>query len=90
LRLVELTIAAHRDRLQQNPSLSDLLEADRWAGNGAAASGGAGRHISLWHPSNYLMNLPYIFSVLLLVFGFGFVIFWLSWAISSPPSGWAG
>jgi 1-deoxy-D-xylulose-5-phosphate reductoisomerase len=30
-RLVELTIDRHRDRLQQNPSLSDLLEADRWA-----------------------------------------------------------
>jgi 1-deoxy-D-xylulose-5-phosphate reductoisomerase len=30
-RLVEVTIDCHRDRLQQNPSLSDLLEADRWA-----------------------------------------------------------
>jgi 1-deoxy-D-xylulose-5-phosphate reductoisomerase len=30
-RLVELTIDRHRDRLEQNPSLSDLLEADRWA-----------------------------------------------------------
>jgi 1-deoxy-D-xylulose-5-phosphate reductoisomerase len=30
-RLVELTIDRHRDGLQQNPSLSDLLEADRWA-----------------------------------------------------------
>jgi 1-deoxy-D-xylulose-5-phosphate reductoisomerase len=30
-RLVELTIDRHRVRLEQNPSLSDLLEADRWA-----------------------------------------------------------
>ena len=30
-RLVELTIDRHRLKLQQNPSLSDLLEADRWA-----------------------------------------------------------
>jgi 1-deoxy-D-xylulose-5-phosphate reductoisomerase len=30
-RLVEITIARHRDGLQQNPSLSDLLDADRWA-----------------------------------------------------------
>ena len=30
-RLVELTIDRHRVRLQQNPSLSDLLEADQWA-----------------------------------------------------------
>jgi 1-deoxy-D-xylulose-5-phosphate reductoisomerase len=30
-RLVELTIDRHKVRLQQNPSLSDLLEADRWA-----------------------------------------------------------
>jgi 1-deoxy-D-xylulose-5-phosphate reductoisomerase len=30
-RLVELTIDRHRVGLQQNPSLSDLLEADQWA-----------------------------------------------------------
>ena len=30
-RLVELTIDRHRVRLQQNPSLSDLLDADQWA-----------------------------------------------------------
>jgi 1-deoxy-D-xylulose-5-phosphate reductoisomerase len=30
-RLVELTIDRHRVRLQQNPTLSDLMEADRWA-----------------------------------------------------------
>lgn len=30
-RLVELTIDRHRVRLEQNPSLSDLLDADHWA-----------------------------------------------------------
>ena len=30
-RLVELTIDRHRVRLEQKPSLSDLLDADRWA-----------------------------------------------------------
>jgi len=30
-RLVELTIDRHRERLERNPSLSDLLDADRWA-----------------------------------------------------------
>ena len=30
-RLVELTIDRHRVRLEQNPSLSDLLNADQWA-----------------------------------------------------------
>jgi 1-deoxy-D-xylulose-5-phosphate reductoisomerase len=30
-RLVEITIDHHRVRLEQNPSLSDLLDADQWA-----------------------------------------------------------
>ena len=37
-RLVELTIDCHRLKLQQNPSLSDLLEADRWARETVRAS----------------------------------------------------
>jgi 1-deoxy-D-xylulose-5-phosphate reductoisomerase len=42
-RLVELTIDRHRVRLEQNPSLSDLLEADRWARETIRKSIGDGR-----------------------------------------------
>jgi 1-deoxy-D-xylulose-5-phosphate reductoisomerase len=45
-RLVELTIDRHRVRLQQNPSLSDLLEADRWARETVRGSIGENRQAS--------------------------------------------